>query len=106
MVLEVSARYPAHRREIRVLCERGVAMFSDADAGCVRVYRRHHGVDGDGLCEERLPISTEPPLLRELRAFVHHLEGGPPPRSSASDAAAIVATVTTLRHLAGADSVP
>ncbi|TMK26548.1 MAG: hypothetical protein E6G64_14425 [Actinobacteria bacterium] len=51
--------------------------------------------------QETRPISTEFPLLRELRAFVEHLEGGPPPRSSAAEGAAEVAVVERLRQLAG-----
>ena len=47
------------------------------------------------------PISTELPLLRELRAFVEHLRGGPPPRSSAREGAEIVETIAELRSLAG-----
>jgi len=50
---------------------------------------------------ERRPISSELPLLRELRAFVEHLEGGPPPRSSAAGGATIVQRVEQLRGLAG-----
>ena len=46
-------------------------------------------------------ISTEMPLQRELRAFVEHLRGGPPPRSSAREAAEIVRRVSELRALAG-----
>jgi predicted dehydrogenase len=95
--MHVSANSPVHRREIRLLCENGVAMFSDADSACLRV------IHNEGGREERLPVSDEMPLLRELRAFVHHLQGGPPPRSSAPDAAAIVATLAALRRLAGID---
>jgi predicted dehydrogenase len=46
-----------------------------------------------------MPISTEMPLLRELRAFVDHLAGGPPPRSSAADGVAVVETIEALRRL-------
>ena len=56
--------------------------------------------DGDEA-ETRLPVSTELPLLRELRAFVEHLRGGPPPRSSAAEGAAVVEAVARLRELAG-----
>jgi predicted dehydrogenase len=48
-------------------------------------------------------VSTELPLLRELRAFLDHLDGGPPPLSSAADGAAIVDALATLRELAGLD---
>ena len=103
-VLEVSARYPTHRREVRVLCEGGVAIFSDDDNTGVRVMRDVGDSKNDKLGEQRLPVSSELPLLRELRAFVHHLDGGPPPRSSASEGVRIVETLVSLRRLAGLDS--
>jgi hypothetical protein len=43
------------------------------------------------------------PLLRELRAFLEHLDGGPPPRSSAAEGTRIVEVVEGLRALAGID---
>ena len=49
-------------------------------------------------------MSPELPLLRELRAFLDHLDGGPPPRSSAAEGAAIVRTISELRLLAGLPS--
>jgi hypothetical protein len=46
-------------------------------------------------------VSTEFPLLRELRGFMEHLAGGPPPRSSAAEAAEVVRRIAELRALAG-----
>jgi hypothetical protein len=42
-------------------------------------------------------------LLRELRTFVEHLQGGPPPRSSAAEGALVVSAIADLRSLAGLD---
>ena len=36
-----------------------------------------------GPQSSRMPISSEPPLRRELRACLDHLRGGPPSRTSA-----------------------
>jgi hypothetical protein len=41
------------------------------------------------------------PLLLELRAFVEHIRGGPPPRSSLADGLLIVERIAALRVLAG-----
>jgi hypothetical protein len=65
-----------------------------------------HGYSGHVLLAtdeepEKRAISTELPLLRELRAFVEHLDGGPPPRSSAQEGAEVVTTIAELRRLAG-----
>jgi predicted dehydrogenase len=94
--LEISARSPERRREVRLVCEQGVALLADA-------YSDHVLVRRDGADEpERREISTALPLLLELRAFVEHLQGGPPPRSSAAEGALVVRRIAELRALAGA----
>lgn len=95
--IEVSTTFPERRRELHVRLEGGVAWLPDS-------YADHVAVLTDGGTQEKVPISTELPLLRELRAFVEHLDGGPPPKSSAADGATIVETVARLRTLAGLDS--
>ena len=50
--------------------------------------------------EERVDTPGELPLLAELRSFVSHLTGGPPPRSSAREGSLVVQHLTTLRALA------
>jgi predicted dehydrogenase len=95
---EVSARSPERSRRIVLHCDEGVAVLADAWDEHVTVYR-------SGTPEpepERIETPGELPLLSELRAFVEHLRGGPPPRSSAAEGAAIVAALAELRRLAGA----
>ena len=94
--LEISVRSPDRRREVLLLCEQGVALLADGYSDHVLVRRN----DADE--PERHEISTELPLLRELRAFVEHLQGGPPPRSSAAEGALVVRRIAELRALAGA----
>ena len=101
-VLESSTAHPLRRREIRLVGEEGVAVLPDPYSDHVLVARGEVH-DSVTLEEERLPISSELPLLRELRAFVEHLDGGPPPRSSAAEGAATVAAIARLRELAGLD---
>lgn len=97
--LESSTRYREHFREVRLLCEDGVAVLGNAYDDAIELWR-----PGTVLREpdvERREIPTEWPLVRELRAFVEHLRGGPPPRSSVAEGAATVATIARLRELAG-----
>jgi predicted dehydrogenase len=94
--IEVSTRFPEKRRELQVHLKDGVAWLPDPYADHVAVLPR-------GRDEEKAPISTELPLLRELRAFVEHLDGGPPPKSSAADGADVVEAIAGLRELAGLD---
>jgi predicted dehydrogenase len=97
MVVEVSTLAPAHRRELRLVCEGGVAQLDGGYAETIAVGRLG-AISEEGV--ERRPIPGELPLLAELRAFVGHLRGGPPPLSSAADAAAIVATLEEMISLA------
>jgi predicted dehydrogenase len=99
VVLEVSARQPERRRVLTLQCRDGAAVLGDAYADAV-VIRRGAGDASDGG-EERRPISSAMPLLRELEAFVGYLNGGPPPRGSAHTGAEIVAAIERLRALAG-----
>lgn len=98
VVIEVSSRFPEHRREIRLQCEAGVAILDDAYSDSVQIAR---GSQFGSPQIERRAISSELPLLRELSAFVEHLRGGPPPRSSAAEGALIVSRLADLRELAG-----
>ena len=99
MVLEVSTLAPEHRRELRLVCEGGVAQL---DGG----YAEHVVVGHAGRIHEdeveRRPVAGELPLLAELREFVEHLQGGPPPLSSVDDALAIVEAVAGMIELAKA----
>jgi predicted dehydrogenase len=102
MVLEVSTLAPAHRRELRLVCEQGVAQLDGGYAEHV-VVARAGKIQEDAV--ERRAIVGELPLLAELRAFVEHLRGGPPPQSSAADALVIVERVAATIDLAMAGEV-
>ena len=94
--LEVSGRSTERKRSVELFCDDGVAVLGDGWDEHVTIYRD----DADGVREERIETPGELPLLAELRAFVEHLEGGPPPRSSAAEGAAIVTAIAALRALA------
>jgi hypothetical protein len=55
---------------------------------------------------ETRPLPAEMPLLKELRAFISHVRGGPPPKSSAAEAAGVVSAIAELRALAGVPQSP
>ncbi len=97
LVLEVSELAPGHRRELRLVCAEGVAQLDGGYADAV-VIGRPGRLSEDAV--ERRPIGTEMPLLAELRAFVEHLEGGPPPLSGVADAVTIVERVAAVSDLA------
>jgi predicted dehydrogenase len=99
LAIEVSFASPVRRREVRLVCSEGTAVLSESFAESVEVVRGDPDGDLEGQ-RERRPISAELPLVRELRAFLEHLEGGPPPRSSAAEGAAQVEAIVRLTELA------
>jgi predicted dehydrogenase len=101
-VIEASVTSPLRRREVRLICSEGVAVLKSPYDDHVSILRGDpHGAN-DSMEEEQRTVSTEWPLVRELRAFLEHLDGGPPPRSSAAEGAAEVRAIAQLRELAGA----
>lgn len=103
LIVEVSSRHPQYCREVRLHCRDGVAILEDGYSPGVTLTRSGNSVPGQTPESELRPISQELPLLRELRTFVEHLQGGPPPRSSAAEGALVVSAIADLRALAGLD---
>jgi predicted dehydrogenase len=99
--IEVSIAHSDRRREIRLICEDGVAVLADPYADHVLITRGELMGPDASPDTERRGISTALPLMRELRAFVEHLGGGDPPKSSAKEAVQEVAAIGLLRELAG-----
>jgi predicted dehydrogenase len=101
VALEVSTSSPVRQRRVTLHCEAGVLILGDGYSDRLEFYRQTAPLDTDVPDPEIREISTEYPLLRELRAFVEHVRGGPPPRSSVHEGAEIVRRITELRALAG-----
>lgn len=93
--LECSTRCPEHRRELRLHGSEGVAVLGDAYAEHLVIRRL------DAAEPERRPLPNDLPLLLELKAFVEHLNGGPPPRSSAAEGLEIVEMIAKMLERAG-----
>jgi predicted dehydrogenase len=100
LAIDVSTAAAVERREVRLIASDGIATLAGGYSDQILVTR---GAVRAALTreDEARPISTEMPLLRELRAFLSHLQGGSPPRSSAADGAAGVRVVADIRRLAG-----
>jgi len=97
-VAEVSDRSAENRRRVELYCDEGTAVLAGGWDEHISLYR----LPGSGEPEaERVEACGELPLLAELRAFVEHLQGGPPPRSSAAEGVAVVEAIARLRTMAG-----
>jgi predicted dehydrogenase len=96
--LHVSTCSPVYERRIAVHGTERTAVLADGYSDAVLVY-----TPGGSDEPERIELDDELPLLRELRAFVEHLDGGPPPRSSAEEAVQAITVLERIRALAGLD---
>jgi len=94
--LEVSGRRPERRRRIEIVFDAAVAVLDGGRDNAIEIHS-----DG-GL--RTIDVSDEPPLRRELEAFLGHLDGGPPPKSTGRDGGAVVRRICELRRLAGLDA--
>ena len=99
--VEVSARNPEKQREFRLHCRHGVAWLDGRWHDQIRIARGAPGMNADAPGVEIRQVAAELPLLRELRVFVEHLHGGPPPLSNAEEGALAVERIQQLRALAG-----
>ncbi len=97
--IDVSTRFADKRREVRVHGSEGVAVLGGADAGELEV--THGGPDARQARSERHRVRGEPALRAELRAFLDHLRGGPPPPTGVQEGADVVRCLCALRRLAG-----
>jgi len=104
LAMDVSTAAGAQRREVRLICTDGIATLADAYSDQVIVTRGevHASVRREDTVRA---VSDELPLIRELRAFLEHLRGGPPPKSSAAEGLAEVEAIAALRRLAGLPTV-
>jgi predicted dehydrogenase len=102
--IDVSVMSTSRRRELRLVCRDGVAVLPHPQAPQVEILRAFDGSRERLGPPETRAVSSELPLVRELRAFVDHVAGGPPPKSSAREGAAAVACLHRLRALAGLEA--
>ena len=98
-VMEVSACRMETRREILLVCERGIASLDDALAEHITIVPRV-GLKAP-LQTERRPIGSEMPLRRELELFVGYLKGGPPPLTPLAEGVEMVELLARMRESAG-----
>lgn len=97
LVVEASTRFADRRREVRVHGSRATATL--AGDGTTEVIVAE-GTDLDPRIRT-VPFDPEPPLRRELAAWLDHTRGGPAPKSDGAEGLAVVRALAELRALAG-----
>lgn len=99
-IFEVSNRYERKIREVRLHCEDGIAVLKDEKVGYLEVVKGNHTSKLSDIHREKRPFDTTPPLYQQLKAFIHYLEGGPPPLSHFRDGLFVVKTIHHLQTMA------
>jgi predicted dehydrogenase len=100
LAVEVStvSAHPLRRAEAHGTL--GTAVLPEPEAEAVELLV--HGGDLEAPPKrERVPLEREWPLLRELRDFVAHCGGGPPPRAGAAEGFAVVRAIAAVREHLG-----
>lgn len=97
ITIEVTDFAPDHRREMRVVGSDATVILDGGWAESVTI--RRIGAD-----DEVVETPGELPLLAELRAFVDHVRGGPPPRSTAAEGLLVVRRIQEIIDVVMADS--
>ena len=92
---------PNPRRMVRLTCEGGTATLADGYDAYLTVAE---GAPARSTPPARRPLDPEWPLRKELRAFLAHLAGGPPPRSTAADHLIMLERLVDLRRAAGLEA--
>ncbi|MFC1791526.1 Gfo/Idh/MocA family protein [Gemmatimonadota bacterium] len=93
VLMSVSGRHCQKRSGAAISGKMGAAMLHDALDDHITV-RDERG-------EERIAIDTTFPLFLELKEFVEHLHGGPPPRCDLRSAREVTQAILSLRYAAG-----
>lgn len=99
--IEISAKRLHRERSVQIQFEHGIAAMLDPFADHILVQKAKMNEMHKAQESEKRIVSTEFPLIRELRAFVEYLQGNASPLSSAHEGALNVETITRLRQMAG-----
>jgi predicted dehydrogenase len=100
VTIDTSTAAPQHRRSFLVIGSAGSVELPDADHKEILVRRGSPGAAN--AARETIPVDQEMPLLLEIRAFLNHLSGGPPPMSSAREGLIIVERTAEIEAAANA----
>jgi predicted dehydrogenase len=104
VTIDMSIAAPEHRRTFTIVGTKASLELRDSYDTAIRVRR---GAPGDPMATaESIEIGQDMPLLLELKAFLAHLDGGPPPMSSAREGALIVERTAEIEAAARAAARP
>lgn len=103
VTIDMSIVAPENRRSFTVIGAKASMELSDSYDTAIRA--RRGAPAAAEAASESIEVGNEMPLLRELQAFLAHLEGGPAPMSSAREGLLIVERCAEIEAAARAAEI-
>jgi predicted dehydrogenase len=94
VTIEASSGHPSNLRRITLRCRDATFELDSMDYGLIT--RRSHE---DGAVA-RIAVGDQMPLLEELRAFLAHVQGGPPPHTALAEELHMIEAITQIERMA------
>lgn len=99
-IFEVSNRYERKIREVRIHCEKGVAILEDEKVNTIKVVRGDAASDPEEMEVEHRTFDSTAPLRLEIKDFLNYLDGGTPPKSDFAEGLQVIQTIHQIDELA------
>ena len=93
IMFEVSTNHPVKLRRLLLKCRDAVCQLDDTDYGAISV--RPLGARSPDV----IRVGDELPLFAELRAFLDHLRGGPPPKTSFAEELQVIESIAEIEAM-------
>lgn len=93
VTFEVSPAHPGKLRRIMLKCRDALCVLEDSNYNEVSVWRP------GARAPEAICVSDDMPLLAELRAFLAHIDGGPPPMTAFEDELEIIDAIAEIEAM-------
>jgi predicted dehydrogenase len=98
ITIDMSIAAPEHRRTFTIVGSRASLELRDSYETAIRMRR---GAPANPKAEfQTIEIAQDLPLMLEIKAFLAHLDGGPPPMSSARDGLRIIERLAEIEATA------
>jgi predicted dehydrogenase len=101
MTFEISNRFLEKKREVRLHCERGVAILKSETAAEIEIVHGDDSSPPDRIRLEKRAFHGDSALVAELKDFLNYLDGGAAPLCDLNEGLEVVANILELRRLAG-----
>jgi predicted dehydrogenase len=93
ITIELSSGHPKPYRNMLMRCRDAILTLDSANYEVIEVRRIDDGTTS------MIKLDNTMPLLAELRRFIEHIEGGPPPVTSLAEEIKIIETIASIESM-------